>query len=166
MSRDCLWYSMWENIGLQRGNRGWNLYNVMNSWARQRAPSSSLHCCVWFSPFLPPCNMLKRAVSLVITGDQSEVPNHLQWGFSFCTALYWDGPAWLWWLQHKEEGVNFRERQTHQKEPFCFSIYFSQLCVNTNDMLCAISHIFMTSCGAVVKSFPLSHKKWGRSITL
>lgn len=58
------------------------------------------------------------------------------------------------------------ERKTHQRKPLCFSIYFSQLCVNTKDMLCAISHIFMTLCGEVVKRFPLCYKKWGRSITL
>lgn len=53
--------------------------------------------------------MLERAVSLVITGDLSEVPNHLQLGFSLHTALYWDGSVRLWLPQHKEQGADFRD---------------------------------------------------------
>lgn len=80
--------------------RGWNFYNVMNSWACQRAP---LHCCVSFSPFLPLYNMLERVVSLVITGDLSKVPSHMQLGFSLCSALYQDGSALLWLTQERQK---------------------------------------------------------------
>lgn len=84
-------------------------FNVMKSLACQRAPHPAC-IVVWFSPFLPPRNMLERAVSLVSTGDQSEVSSHLQWGFfSLCTALYCDWSAWLWRLLHKEELTSDKE---------------------------------------------------------
>lgn len=52
MSRICLQHSKSGYIEsrLQSGSEGWNLFNVMNSWARQMPPSSRLHCCVQSFP--------------------------------------------------------------------------------------------------------------------
>lgn len=78
MPRVCLWYSKFGvNVGPQRGNQ-WKYFLMW--WTAELVKGPSLHRYVWFSPFLPPCNMLKRAVSLVITGDQTMVLNHLQGG--------------------------------------------------------------------------------------
>lgn len=72
-------------------------------------------------------NMLKRAVSLVITGDQSKVSNHLQWGFSLhCTSLGWVDLALV--VRHKEEGVNFREEDTPEGTLLFFYLFWSAMC--------------------------------------
>lgn len=96
--------------------------------------------------------MLERAVSLVITGDQ-RARSQTTCSGDFLSALHFTGMGWIGFGRRSIKRTSERARHIRRK-PSVFSVYFSQLCVNTNDMLCAISHIFMTSCGAVVKSFP------------
>lgn len=92
---------------------------------------------VYIVVFLPPCNMLEHAVSLVTTGDQSEVPNHLQWGLSLCTAVYWDGSAWLWRLQR----VNFREKDTSDRTLLFFYLFQSAVCKRQWLAVCRLAYI-------------------------
>ena len=155
------------------------VYDIVNlKWPLEREAEGGIFIMWWTAELVkgPPCIVVFGSVHsshhATCWNVQSPWWSLVIWARSqttcsgdFLSTLHFTG---MGRLGFGCRSIKSRERtsETHQREPFCFSIYFSQLCVNTNGMLCAISHIFMASCGAVVKSFPLSHKNWGGSITL
>lgn len=123
-----------------RGRR--NLYNVMNSWAPQRAPLM-LPALLHLLQSIP--STMQHAWTCRLLGDHrwSEQGPETTCSGDFLPALHFTEMGLLGFcrLRRKGEGANFRDRLIRGNPPV-FSISSSQPCVNTNDMLCATTHIY------------------------
>lgn len=166
MWRICLWYSECSMTAERKAEGG----IFITWWTAELVKGPPLMQPALLRLFQSIPSTMQHAGTCSLLGDHrwsERGPEPPAVGI-FSPALHFAGMGRLGFAgcSIKERGRT-SETDTSEETLLFFYLLQSAVCKHQWHAVCHLAYIFMTSCGAFVKSFPLSRKKkWGRSITL